>query len=92
MASSSNPPSLEDAINTMRDNILRTQSQSSTAAITAFDNMVTQLKVFVQQINDKSIEILRLQELCKTNNIDTAIPPVAKSTKPAEPTKILKSK
>lgn len=69
---------LEQAVNNMRDNILRTQSQASTAGITAFDSMVEQLKVFVLQINDKSTEITRLQELCKKNNIDFAVPPVKK--------------
>ena len=92
MASSSNPPSLEEGINNMRDNILRTQSQCSTAAITSFDNMVNQLKIFAQQINDKSVEIVRLQEVCKTNSIDYAIPPVAVQPKPAEPPKVIKPK
>ena len=92
MASSSNPPSLEEGINNMRDNILRTQSQCSTAAITSFDNMVNQLKIFAQQINDKSVEIIRLQELCKKNSIDYAIPPVAVQPKPAEPPKVIKPK
>ncbi len=88
MASSSTP-SLEEAINNMRDNILRTQSQSNTAAITSFDNMVNQLKIFAQQINDKSVEIVRLQQLCKTNKIEYAIAPVAaQQPKPAEPAKI----
>ena len=92
MASSSNPPSLEEAINTMRDSILRTQSQCSTVAISSFDNVVNQLKIFAQQINDKSVEIVRLQELCKKNNIEYAIPPVVVPPKPAEPAKIIKPK
>ncbi len=82
MASSSNTASLEEAINNMRDSILRTQSQCSTAAITSFDNMVNQLKIFAQQINDKSVEIVRLQELCKTNKIEYAIPPVVPKLTP----------
>ncbi len=92
MASSSNPPSLEEGINNMRDNILRTQSQCSTAAITSFDNMVNQLKIFAQQINDKSVEIVRLQQLCKKNNIEYAIPPVVVPPKPEEIPKTLKPK
>jgi hypothetical protein len=90
--SSSSTPSLEEAINSMRDNILRTQSQCNTAAITAYDNMVSQLKIFAQQINDKSVEIVRLQEVCKTNSIDFAIPPVVVQPKPAEPAKVTKPK
>ena len=92
MASSSNPPSLEEGINNMRDNILRTQSQCSTAAITSFDNMVNQLKIFAQQINDKSVEIVRLQQLCKKNSIEYAIPPVVVPPKPEEPPKVIKPK
>ncbi len=89
MSSLNNSPSLEEAVNTMRDNILRTQSQSNTAAITAFDNMVSQLRIFAQQINDKNVEIKRLQELCKTSNVDFTVPPVAK---PAEAPKTPKPK
>lgn len=69
------PPLLEDVINKMRDNILRSQSQSNTAAITGFDNMVEQLKIFVNQINSQSKEIERLQKLCTKNKIDYSIPP-----------------
>ena len=76
----------------MRDNILRTQSQCSTVAITAYDNMVSQLKIFAQQINDKTVEITRLQQLCKTNNVDFAIPPVIQTPKPTSTTKTLKPK
>lgn len=65
---------LEQVINTLRDNILRTQSQSNTASITGFDNMVEQMKVFVGQINAQSAEIIRLQGLCTKNKIDYAIP------------------
>jgi len=69
---------LEEVVNTMRDNVLRTQSQASTTSILAFDNLVEQLKIFAHQINDKTAEIVRLQELCKKNNIDTAIAPQEK--------------
>ena len=79
------PPLLQDVINQMRDNILRTQSNSHTAAITGFDNLVEQCKVFVNQINAQSGEVTRLQELCKKNKIDFAIPP-------PEPIKIPESK
>lgn len=67
-------PLLQDVIDQMRDNILRTQSTSNTAAITSFDNLVTQMKIFVNQINAQSAEIKRLQELCTKNKIDYAIP------------------
>lgn len=66
---------LEQVVNNMRDNILRSNSQASTASITSFDQLVEQLKIFAAQINDKNVEVLRLQELCKKNNIDFAIAP-----------------
>jgi len=69
---------LEEVVNTMRDNVLRTQSQASTTSILAFDNLVEQLKIFAHQINDKTAEIARLQELCKKNNIDVSIAPQEK--------------
>jgi len=78
MASLNNspPPLLQDVVNNMRDNILRTQSQASTVAITSYDGIVEQLVSFGAQINDKNVEITRLQELCKKNNIDYSIPPM----------------
>ncbi len=69
------PPLLQDVVDTMRDNILRSQSNSNTAAITGFDNLVEQLKAFVNQINSQSKEIERLQKLCTKNKIDYTIPP-----------------
>ena len=75
---SNQQPSIEQVITNMRDNILRSQSQASTTCITSFDNMVQQMQVFAMQINDKNAELTRLQELCKKNNIDFAVPPVKK--------------
>lgn len=69
------PPLLQDVIDQMRDNILRTQSSASTAAITSFDNMVAQMKIFVNQINAHTAEVKRLQELCTKHKIDYSIPP-----------------
>jgi hypothetical protein len=87
MTAPQNQMPLEQAVNNMRDNILRTQSQASTAAITSFDSMIEQLKVFVLQINDKNNEIIRLQGLCKKNNIDCAVPPVVQKPVPVETVK-----
>jgi len=76
MASLNNKPvSLEEAVNSMRDNILRTQSTANTSSITGFDKLVEQLQVFAKQINDNAAEIIRLQDLCKKNKIDYSIPP-----------------
>jgi len=80
------PPLLQDVVNNMRDNILRTQSQSSTAAITSYDALVEQMGVFVKKSNDQGVEIIRLQELCKKNNINYAIPPVSQIVSPAPST------
>jgi hypothetical protein len=77
MTAPQNQMPLEQAVSNMRDSILRTQSQASTSAITSFDGIVEQLKIFALQINDRNTEIKRLQELCKKSNIDFAVPPVA---------------
>jgi len=77
------PPLLQDVVNSMRDNILRTQSQSQTVAITSYDALVDQLAKFGAQLNDKNVEIVRLQELCKKNNIDYSIPPQMISPAPS---------
>lgn len=79
--------SIEEAINQMRDNILRTQSQSNTASITGFDSLVSQLQVFGKQLNDRNMEIARLQELCKKNNIEYAVPPQKQVPVPQAPKK-----
>lgn len=70
------PPLLQEVVDQMRDNILRSQSTASTAAITSFDNMVAQMKIFVNQINAHTVEVKRLQELCTKHKIDYSIPPV----------------
>ncbi len=93
------PPLLQDVIDQMRDNILRSQSSANTAAITGFDNLVAQMKIFVNQINAHTAEVKRLQELCTKNKIDYSIPPQviklpeSKITPPSEdkPTKPVKN-
>ena len=68
-----NAPSIEQVINKMRDDVLRSQSTASTTSILSFDNLVEQMKIFVRQINDKDVEIMRIHELCKKNNVDYAV-------------------
>ena len=68
-------PTIDLVIGKMRDDILRTQSTASTASIIAFDKMVEQLRVFASQINDRNIEVARLQELCIKNKINIAVVP-----------------
>lgn len=82
MSSLNNQPSLDEIVSKMRDNILRTQSQASTTSITSYDNLIEQLKLFARQINESNAELKRLQELCKKNNIDVTIPPVAPKEMP----------
>jgi len=84
MSSLNNQPSLDEIINKMRDNILRTQSQASTVAITSYDSLIEQLKLFARQLNESNVEVKRLQELCKKNNIDVTIPPVVPKIAPKE--------
>ena len=89
-----NSQSIEQVINKMRDDMIRTQSNANTTAILSFDNLVEQLKVFSQQIVQKNIEIARLQELCKKNKIDTTHKKEEKliSTIPEKPQKTSPSK
>lgn len=68
-----NAPSIDQVINKMRDDVLRSQSTASTTSILSFDNLVEQMKIFVRQINVKDAEIMRLHELCKKNKVDYAV-------------------
>ncbi len=52
--------------------------------------MVDQLKIFAVQINEKSMEISRLQQLCKKNAIDYL--PKTLENKPTVPTPTIKKK
>jgi len=63
-------------INNSRDDILRTQSTASTAAIGAYDGLTLQLKSCIDQIQINNKEIIRLQELCIKNKIDITPPAV----------------
>jgi len=83
-----NAPSIEQVINKMRDDVLRSQSTASTTSILSFDNLVEQMKIFVRQINDKDSEIMRLHELCKKNNVDYAVKPEETPEKIASTAKI----
>jgi hypothetical protein len=89
-----NAPSIEQVINKMRDDVLRSQSTASTTSILSFDNLVEQMKIFVRQINDKDVEIMRLHELCKKNNVDytVKIETPQKSTPAAKVTPTTKSR
>jgi len=53
------------------------QSHSDTQylSLSNFDKLVDQLRIFSAQINDRNIEVTRLQELCTKHNIDFAIAP-----------------
>ena len=66
---------LEEVIIKMRDNVSRTHSNSEYTALSSFDKLVDQLHLFATQINEKNLEINRLQKMCEKNKIDYAIPP-----------------
>jgi len=52
--------------------------------------MVEQLKIFAVQINEKNIEITRLQQICKKNSIDYL--PKNLEEKPTVPPPTIKKK
>jgi len=83
-----NAPSIEQVINKMRDDVLRSQSTASTTSILSFDNLVEQMKIFVRQINEKDMEIMRLHELCKKNNVDYTVKPEATPQESAPTAKV----
>jgi len=64
-----------EMVNNSRDEIIRKQSDSNTASITAYDGLTRLLQSTLKQIQNQEKEIIRIQELCRKNNIDYAIPP-----------------
>lgn len=82
-------PVLEEVIQQMQDNNLRSLSQTHTTVVNNFNSMVQQIQIFANQINAQSAEILRLQGLCKKNNIDYAIPPESQIVSPQPSTQKL---
>jgi len=73
---------LIEAVNNTRDDILRKQSDSDTTTITGYDGLTRHLQSALTQMGNLEKEVIRLQELCKTNNINYAIPPVSPIIQP----------
>jgi len=69
-----NQPTIDQVIQQMRDNQSRAHSDTQYLSLSNFDKLVDQLRIFSAQINDRNIEVARLQELCIKNNIDTTPP------------------
>ena len=63
-------PTLEEAIEKLRSEIVITHSKTEQTSLNGFDVLVNQIKGYAQMINNQTDEIKRLQELCKKNNID----------------------
>ena len=61
---------LEQAVGTLRNNIVIANSKSEDISLNSFDKMVGLLQQQVAAIIEKDKEIKRLQELCKENKID----------------------
>ena len=57
----------------MRDEIAKSHSNVQYLSLSSFDKLVDQLRVFASQLNEKNIEINRLQQLCTKNKIDFVI-------------------
>ncbi len=68
-------PNIDQAIAQMRDQVSRSQSNAEYSALSSFDKLVEQLRVFANQLNQKNIEINRLEQLCTKNKVDYTIKP-----------------
>ena len=62
-------PTLDEAIEKMRTEIIIAHSKSQQSALNGFDVLVNQLKNYHQTAIELRKEIQRLQELCDKNNI-----------------------
>ena len=68
--SNQKPPTVKELIEQSRINLLSTQANANTTAVNSFDAVATQLIIFVEQSSKRDVEIQRLQELLRKNNID----------------------
>ena len=72
----SNPqqPTIDQVIAQMRAAQSQAHSDTQYLSLSNFDKLVDQLRIFSAQINDRNIEITRLQELCIEHKIDITPP------------------
>ena len=66
---------VKELIERGRTLLLSTQANANTTSINSYDTIANQLVQFVELSNKQSVEILRLQELCRKNNIQFTLPP-----------------
>ena len=74
----SNPqqPTIDQVIAQMRAAQSQAHSDTQYLSLSNFDKLVDQLRIFSAQINDRNIEITRLQELCIEHKIDITPPAI----------------
>jgi len=72
----SNPqqPTIDQVIGQMRAAQSQAHSDTQYLSLSNFDKLVDQLRIFSSQINERNIEISRLQELCIKGKIDITPP------------------
>ena len=63
-------PSLDEAIDKMRTEIIVAGSKSQQSALNGYDVLVNQLKNYNKVAIELKKEVQRLQELCEKNNIN----------------------
>jgi len=78
-----NQPTIDQVIAQMRAAQSQAHSDTQYLSLSNFDKLVDQLRIFSAQINDRNIEITRLQELCIKGNIDITPPAPAPVKLPA---------
>ncbi len=69
------PKTVTELINEGRIHLLSTQANASTAAINTYDTITNQLVQFAELSNTLTIEVQRLQEILRKNNIQFTLPP-----------------
>ena len=57
----------------MRNELVIAQSRANQLSLDSFDKLVIQIQQFSNALQTKQQEINRLEELCKKNNIESAI-------------------
>ncbi len=72
---SNQQPTLEDAIDKLRSEIILTFSKAQQSALNSYDIVVNQLKNYNNAAIGLRKEITRLQELCEKNKIEYKIAP-----------------
>lgn len=72
---SNQQPTMEEAIDKLRSEIILTSAKSQQSALNGYDVIVNQLKNYGNAAIGLRKEITRLQELCEKNKIEYKIAP-----------------